>query len=80
MKTLYIIIILVLFIIIGWLIPIDGPFDIKPEEVIEQYEARKPSKGIPAPLIIKKEPLTEEELEFLEEQYQTRFVPVEIDE
>lgn len=72
MKTLYLITIIIALVIMGWLIPIDGPFDIKPEEVIEQYkETHKPaSVNVP---VIKKKDLTEEEIEYLEEFYQLQY-------
>ena len=72
MKTIYIIIGIIFLIIIGWLIPIDGPFDITPEEVIQQY---KRSKGSVVP-IIKKKQLSEEEIEYLQEEFQMQFLPI----
>ena len=73
MKILYIILGVMVLIIIGWLIPIDGPFDITPQEVIQQYER---SRGSIAPIKKDKIEFSEEELEFLEEQYNTQLVPI----
>lgn len=66
MKYIYTIIGIVL-IIIGWLIPIDGPFDPKPEDIINQYEQTKPHKGLYFP--IQKEKYNKDiiEIEQLEE-------------
>ena len=71
MKTIYIIIGIIFLIIIGWLIPIDGPFDITPEEVIQQY---KRSKGSVVPIIKKKQ--LSEEIEYLQEEFQMQFLPI----
>lgn len=72
MKTIYLIAGIALLIITGWLIPIDGPFDIKPEEVIEQYQETHRPASINVP-VIKKQNLTEEEIEYLEEFYQMQY-------
>lgn len=67
-------------ILIGWLVPIDGPFDIKPNQVIEQYKKdhniiedhgiiKKKHLCCPGPVMKPTRELTEDELELLEEQY-----------
>lgn len=72
MKVLYIILGVMVLIIIDWLISIDRPFGITPQEVVQQYERSRSS------IAYKKKGILEfsEEWEFLEEQFKTQLVPI----
>ena len=72
-MRLFSILIGLLLLILGWLIPIDGPFDIKPQQVIQQYQKKHPCCA--GSVLKPRRQLDAEELEILDQVYNV--APVE---